>query len=476
MRTRGWHPDPPADEEGMAMITAILVSMVVLFLGYVATGLSDHSFSATRVDHKRITTFHAAESGIDEALQVLQTTARASLPCASPLARSLGGGAYAPDYLVTFTYYAAYPVAGSPMSCPLAAEPAAAVVRSVGGSSDPIGPDRVLEATVRLVVPSGLGAFPRTVFSDGAIEYDGTVDLAGDGTRVADIYTNGAFNCDRAQTLDGNVIAQSTATLSNACSMMGSLAANGAVSATGNVFIGGDVTSSTGGITLSSGTTVSGDTQSVTAPSVDGTSSIGGTPSVGSSPAPPATTFPTVNYAAADWSTAGFTVRTPASCAAALSDLTTLASGWTTPTVMRVVGCRLDIPATPSITLKSDVAIVSDRGFDLAAGASFTTSTASGSRLLLIVPAGSSCSSSLGRVVMGSGVTFNVPLSVFAYTPCLIEAQNSLTMYGQLYGGSVRFLGLRLAHRDVGTVPGYVVGTLNVAREVTLVAKREVAT
>ena len=53
------------DDAGMAMITAILVCTVVLFLSITAVGLSDHSFSSQRVDRKRVQTFHDAQPRAD---------------------------------------------------------------------------------------------------------------------------------------------------------------------------------------------------------------------------------------------------------------------------------------------------------------------------------------------------------------------------------------------------------------------------
>ena len=465
----------PDDEAGMAMITAILVSVVVLFLGFVATGLSDHSFSSTRVDQKRVTTFHAAEGGIDHALQLLQTSALAALPCATPLARSLGGGAYAPDYLVTFTYYAAYPISGSAMACPLSAEPAAAVVRSTGGSSDPLGTDRAVEAVVRLSVPTGLGAFPRTVFSDLTVDYDGPVHLTGDATRDADLYTNGSINCDFGGQVIGNLVAQGSAALSNGCSVTRSVFANGAVTAANNVHVAGDVTSSTGSVTVSGSSTVSGNVQAGLAITVDGTSSAPNQNAFKVTAAPTAAAFPNPTYDAAAWTAAGYSLVSPPTCAAATTALAG-ASSWSNPTVVRVTGCRLDVAAGSTIELNRNVAIVSDGGFDLGAAATVKTtpSAPAGTRLLLFVPHGSSCSGTAGRIVMHASVTFAQPLQVFAYTPCLLQAQG--TLQGQLYGGTVRFTGpFAIQHASVGALPGYVPTSLTVARAVAVAsAPREV--
>lgn len=456
----------------MAMITAILVSLVVLFLGFVATGLSDHSFSSSRVEHKRVTTFHAAEAGIDHALRLLQSSALAALPCATPLANSLGGGAYAPDYLVGFTYYASYPVAGAPMACPLAGEPAAVVLRSTGGSSDPLGSDRELELVAQLSVPSGVGAFERTVFSDLTVTYEGPVTIDADlaAAKKAELYTNGSFDCDHPQQLAGHVVVQGAATLTNGCTVAGDVVAAGAITTAGKVVIGGNARSSTGDITLTGASTIFGDAEAAGTISVNASSSIVGSQKSGSpTPSPTATALPAVPYDAAAWTAAGYTVVNHGSCPAALTDLATNAAAWATPRVVRVTGCPLDTGSAATIEVKSDVAIVAEQGFRLASSTTFQTPTP-GTRLLLIVPYGSSCAGTLGQVVMGTSVTFDPDLEVFVYTPCFLDAHNSGTMRGQIYGGSIRFGAFHLERRHVDGVPGYVPSALSMPRQVKVVA------
>jgi hypothetical protein len=465
-----------ADESGMAMITAILVSVVVLFLGMTASGLSDHTFSATRVDLKRVTTIHAADAGIDHAIAVLQTTPFATLPCAAPLARSLGGGAYAPDYSVTFTYYATYPVSGSAMACPLTANPAAVVLTSVGDSSDPIGSRREVEMTARLDVPTGVGAFDKAVFSDATIEFDNDVAISGPDPIV---YTNGAYNCDNMQRLTGSVYAQTTAVLDHYCTIDGDLWAKDAVTANDNSSVGRDLISGTSSVTLSNASAVARAAYAATTITTDASSTA---PSLRpNSPllAPPTNVFPQVTYTAATaaaWATAGYTIKNyPNQCATALSDLTSAAAAWTAPTILRITGCRLDPPAGTLITIKENVAIVSDQGFNFGAN-TMVASNNGKKQLFLIVPYGSTCSATLGRITMGASMVMPAPLQTFFYTPCVLSAQSGSAVPGQLYGGTVRFAGtFKLALKFVGSVPGYTASSLNVDREVWVVFRREVA-
>ena len=454
------------------MITAILVSLVVLFLGFIATGLSDHSFSSTRVDRKRVATFHAAEAGIEESLELLQTTALASLPCASPVAGPVDAGTGASDYVVTFTYYATSPPSGAPLACPLSAEPASVVLAVNGDSTDPLGRRRRLEATVDFFVPTGVGAFDRTVFSDLTIEYDGPVQLHGSPTGPAIVATNAGIACDQVQALQGSLHAQTTIALSAGCDVGGDVRAGTAITASGAV-VGGSVVSSTSTVGLSNGTTVLGDVTAAGAITNDGTATVQGSSSSGGGPIPlpPTIAFPAVTDVAGAWTSAGYTPRNPPSCAAAVSDLVTAAPLWATPHVMRVSGCKLTT-TNETITLKNDVAILADGGFEFGSGTRFTG--VPGARLSLIVPSGSSCAGTSGRITMGAGMRFDAPLEVFAYTPCLLHAQNAGLMLGQLYGGQVRFGAFHLAYRPVDQIPGYTPTTLSVDRRATLLAKREV--
>src|SRR5205807_250920 len=72
---------PSSDEHGIAMITAILVSGVVLTLSITATSLAIHNTNASGLDRKRVQVIATAEAGVDAAFSVLQTTPTAALPC-----------------------------------------------------------------------------------------------------------------------------------------------------------------------------------------------------------------------------------------------------------------------------------------------------------------------------------------------------------------------------------------------------------
>src|SRR5437773_5267205 len=69
------------DERGIAMVTALLVTMIVLALGLVAVALSEHDTTASAQDRKRVQAIDAAEAGLDTFFSQLTTTSNELMPC-----------------------------------------------------------------------------------------------------------------------------------------------------------------------------------------------------------------------------------------------------------------------------------------------------------------------------------------------------------------------------------------------------------
>src|SRR5437879_5480950 len=68
-------------EDGIAMITAILSSAIILTLSITATSLAIHNSDQSGQDRKRTQDVAAAEAGIDVIMSTLQSTPPAQLPC-----------------------------------------------------------------------------------------------------------------------------------------------------------------------------------------------------------------------------------------------------------------------------------------------------------------------------------------------------------------------------------------------------------
>lgn len=462
------------DDSGMAMITAILVSTIVLFLTMTSVALSDHSFSAQRVDRKRVQTFHAAEAGIDHALQVLQTTAVGSLPCASPLTASLGTGPYTADYSVTFTYWSTNPATGAAMSCPLASEPKVVFLSSVGDSSDPLGSRRRMEVTADLDIPINATAFNRSVFSEASITVVNQVTISEDAT----LFTNGDFACTNSQSLQGNLYAQGSISLANSCSVSNDVWAGTNVTLANNSSVGRDAIAGTGSVTMSGQANVRRNARAGTTITITNPATVNGL-KIPNSPAglPPTSTFPQVHWSALAWTSAGYTIRPYSDCALAASDLATASSSWTERTVVRVTGCRLDLRGDIT-TLANDLAIVSDWGIRFANKTIFRSVDAAQKQLHLIVPYGSTCDAATGQgnIELHNKSAIEPPIETFIYSPCTVMVTNQGVLRGQVYGGRVDFSNqTTLAYRPAHAVPGYTsAGTTTFARQVKVLYKREV--
>src|SRR5438093_434192 len=121
-------------EEGFAMITAILVSVVVLSFSLVVVDLSVHNSTSSSFDRDRVQAINAAEAGIDVYLSSLGGAVGAAT--CNPVAADLPTVPKA-HYDVTIQLYSAWPpVPGSEMTCPppTGVVPAGALVTSKGST------------------------------------------------------------------------------------------------------------------------------------------------------------------------------------------------------------------------------------------------------------------------------------------------------------------------------------------------------
>ena len=462
----------------MAMITAILVCTVVLFLGVTSVGLSDHSFSALRIDRKRVATFHAAEAGIDHALQVLQTTQQASLPCASPLTAALGVGPGSADYSVTFTYFDA---AGTALACPLTTTPRSVLLESVGNSTDPVGSSRTVTVAANLSIPITVAAFDKVMFSESGLAINTNLKIMGHAGNDATVYTNGNYSCVNTPLLQGSIYAQGTATIGNRCEVNVDVWAAGAATTNNFAVVGRDLISGNANVTLNGNSTVKRNARAATTVTVSTNATVGGL-SIPNSPIgnPPSSTFPQVPYVQSDWVNAGYTVRSYTNCVLADTELRTLAPTWTTPTLVRITGCRLDVGNLSAVTLAADLAIVSDLGMSFAQNTEFTSvvppapAVISPKELHLIVPyMASPCTADIR---MSQQFSVHPSISVLAYTPCTLEIQNRGVLHGQFYGGTIELKNdPTLRYTPVSGIPGYSPSvTTQLVRQVAVLYKREV--
>lgn len=466
------------DDSGIAMITAVMVSFVVLVLAGTAVQISTHTLSGAQQDRKRVFTFHAAEAGIDRGLLTLQTTGYAALPCASPLTGTLQTQPGSATYSVAFTYYASYPPTGSALACPLTSAPAAVVMSSTGNTSGQVGDTRRVQLAAKLT-PAAAGGYNKTIFSDQTMEFDNALVVTGNVGNDAVLYTNGDFNCDNANLLYGSVMAQGSVVLSNSCNVKVDLWANEAVTLGNAIDVGRDLTSSTSSVTMGNANRIGRNVVAGTTATLDNSSTVGGQVIQGNvQPAPPYESLPALSYVQSAWVSAGYTIRSQGSnCAAAVSEL--MSQTWTTPTVMKVGGCKLSFPNNALVNMRNSIAIITDEAIEFANGATFrkhATATVD-PKLYMIAPVESSCAASpIGPadISMGNGTVFESPVRTFLYTPCKVLFANSGQMLGQVYAGQVHIDNTAsIAYRPMGSIPG-VGNAPTVVTDVAIAYKREV--
>jgi hypothetical protein len=445
------------EERGVAMITALLTSMVVLSLGLVVVGLSEHNSYQSSRDRNRTQAIDAAEGGIDATLFSLGSTALGSLPCTIDTTLPTTPAA---KYHVAIDYYSTYPPSGSALACPLPANtvPAGATITSTGTAvvtTAPLAVSRTMETQVRLTPIRG--GFGKAIFSDTGLNLQNNLTVNGNVGNDGDLYTNGNFTCGNSSNIKGSVNAQGTGALSNSCTLAQDFWVNGTMTMTQTSSVGHDATSSVSSLTMSNssrvlhnartGTTCSGCTGRVT----------GSITQNSVSPAPPKITLPVINYDSAAWQAAGYTISPTTTCAAALP---LIIAGVATPTVFRLTpGCALSFSNNTSISLKSDLAIITDGSITTVNQTTWTSFDGNLHQVFFIAPTSSAptCPTSgvTHDISVSNNTSFDTNLKLFGYTPCTITfSNNNNGKGGQLIGGTVDITNLYALSFFPMIVPG----------------------
>src|SRR6266508_2093911 len=113
------------------MITAVLVTFVVMIMAGTAVSLSLHSSQQSANDRRRVDAIQAAEAGLDYYFSYLQSTGAGPMSCS--ITQTLTNSP-ASTFTVTPTFYDG---AGSLITCPppSGVVPAYVLLRSVGQAS-----------------------------------------------------------------------------------------------------------------------------------------------------------------------------------------------------------------------------------------------------------------------------------------------------------------------------------------------------
>src|SRR5919198_3580178 len=98
------------EESGVALITALLVTMIVASLALLVVQLSIHNVGASNYDRKRVQSVNAGEAGVDATWNTLGQTQPQNLPWdaashTSTFTGTLGTGPGTASYTSTVAYY-----------------------------------------------------------------------------------------------------------------------------------------------------------------------------------------------------------------------------------------------------------------------------------------------------------------------------------------------------------------------------------
>lgn len=459
------------NDEGVAMISFLMVMMIVSTTAIAAYQVSRHDLDRMTLSQRRVSNIGAAEAGLDLSLSMLGAT---PLPCSAN--GTLDSSPQTGTYTVTIDYYATYPVTGSPLTCTQgvgpSATPAAALLRSVG-SAGPATTTRTMEALVKLTAMP-IGSLDKALFSDRSFAPTNNVTMYGNVGNDADIYTNGDFTCANNETIKGSVYSQGTLTASNNCTVEVDYYARGNLTASNSVSIGHDAKSSRGNITMYNSATVSHD--AIASGTNTGGTVVNSRISGATIADPPSQVMPTLNFDAAAWSEAGWTRQLDAGsdCAQAYADIAAMGSQ-TIPTVIRTT-CALSWSGNTTLAIGADLTIMASGGFTMANNFTATSTDSTVRKFYFVVPssAGSENCTSPG-ITLKNNTTFEPSINVLFFTPCQVSIQNNSGGYGQIYAGVVQVSNNFTMHYEPATVPGVEwTGSTMLGFTRDLVYKREV--
>ena len=201
-----------SEEQGMALIVSLMVAFVILMLSSVIVAQSLHSLDASGYDRQRLTSYNAAEAGVNAWWEDLQTTTLASLSC-STKAGVMNTAPNEAQYSAAATFYAADGT--TTMTCPFTSANPPSFVRILSTGSSEGEAAREVEAFGKLtpVVP-GFGA---AIMAVNGTTFNNSFTVYGNSGNNGDIYIlNGNLSISNSPTVYGNVyVPLGTATTSS---------------------------------------------------------------------------------------------------------------------------------------------------------------------------------------------------------------------------------------------------------------------
>jgi hypothetical protein len=236
------------DERGIAMVSAMLVTLVVTSLAATGFALATHNSQQSGNDRRRVDSIAAAEAGIDAYLQYIATAPTTGTACSLP--NGTLTATPPATYVVSATYYTGtdaatqIPCSGGVLSGSTA--PGAILIHSVGTAA---GRSRTMEAWYGLVPNSTVTtAFTGAVYSYKDATFSGGSAQFSSNTHQGNLYAEtGNINLSGSSLIDGVIAARAgTVTLSGSAQGLGDVTAYSTLATSGGVIIWGNGRSSMG--------------------------------------------------------------------------------------------------------------------------------------------------------------------------------------------------------------------------------------
>ena len=457
-------------EEGVAIITAVLTSAIVVLLGTTVVQLAVHNSEGSAYDRRHVQSIGAAEAGIDFYFSALAETGGLAPECSISGTMQSSPG----SFTVTPIFYDS---AGVPLPCPPPIDPSAVLLHSEG-ISGPAASARTMEAYAELTVATG-GTFDNegAIIANSAVSFTSNATIGGNNFSDADVYTNGNITLASNSTLYGKIFAQGSVTMSSGSEVKKDVWTKGGITMSAGATIRGNATAgepapaAASNISMANNSRIYGNATAsgtVTGGNVDGTRAQNVTTQV----APPTRPYPTFAYVPANWTAAGFT--SPGDFTSCSAAETYIRSTWTSGDLL----VRITVPGSTctltftnnNYTVKGNLAIISDGPVTMNTNARFAPTAGQTYNVFLV--AGLSGTAPC-NITMNTNSGFGPGLPTLLYTPqaCTTNLHsNTAITQGQILSGSINFHHTAQFQYSRLTVPG--TGTGGFKQDV--VYKREV--
>jgi len=442
----------PADEHGVAMVTALLVTFVVLLLSVSVISTSIHNTESSAYDRRRLLAVDAAESGVDWYYHHLSVTGTGDADFACTKTGTVDSGPNTAEWTASIELRDANETL---LTCPppFGVNPASALITSEGRS--PTGTLlRTMQSYVRMrPIFEGTEA---AILATSSTSVTNKVTIMNNEGGDADMFVSCpsapcSLSMSNNQTVSGSLFVMGSVSLSNSVVVQGDVWASGDVTLSSGATVVGDVISSTGSISVSNPASVGGDATAGT--TVSGQSYIAGTILENTvSPDPPSIQLPQITFSASEqaaWQSQQYEIVTFGDCTTARTWIeafgaVSLNVFGTKNYVARITAvCNLTFSNNVTINLPGSLAIITEGSISMANQINWTA--IDNDRTLYLASryrTGLTCSSGSYDVSTTNNTNFlnafETPrLDVLMYSPCSVILRNQNAFSGQVAATTV---------------------------------------